>query len=187
VTTGSAHSRASGNPEHDFSAASGSPLPRGRADHVISIAGVTVVADCGGALYWPEEGLLVVSDLHLEKGSSFARRGVFLPPYDTAATLAKLGLLIARYAPRCMIALGDNFHDGGGADRLHDSDRGNLRALQRGVTGFGSPAIMILNPQSASAGASSPPWPWGRSPSDMSRRRRRRTARSPGICIQWRG
>jgi DNA ligase-associated metallophosphoesterase len=97
----------------------------------IRIAGVTVVADCGGALYWPEEGLLAVADLHLEKGSSFARRGVLLPPYDTAATLARLGELVARYAPRCVIALGDNFHDGGGADRLQDSDRDHLRALQR--------------------------------------------------------
>ena len=131
MNTGPAHSRASGNPD-DFSTAPGSPLPRGRADHVISIAGVAVVADCGGALYWPEEGLLVVADLHLEKGSSFAHRGVFLPPYDTSATLARLGQLIARYAPRCVIALGDNFHDGDGAGRLQDSDRDHLRALQRG-------------------------------------------------------
>ena len=36
------------------------------------------------------EGLLVVADLHLEKGSSYAARGVLLPPYDTAATLARL-------------------------------------------------------------------------------------------------
>ena len=69
-----------------------------RADVVV--AGIALVADCAGALYWPEEGLLVVADLHLEKGSSFATRGVLLPPYDTAATLAKLGALIARYAPR---------------------------------------------------------------------------------------
>ncbi|MEA2987071.1 MAG: uncharacterized protein QOD94_3325 [Alphaproteobacteria bacterium] len=132
MTTSPAHSRASGNPDDDFSAASEAPLPQRGADTVIAVANIEVVADCGGALYWPEEGLLVVSDLHLEKGSSFAQRGVFLPPYDTAATLTRLGLLIARYAPRCVIALGDNFHDGGGADRLHDSDRGNLRALQRG-------------------------------------------------------
>jgi DNA ligase-associated metallophosphoesterase len=103
-----------------------------RASGEITLAGVTVVADCGGALYWPEEGLLAVADLHLEKGSSFAKRGVFLPPYDSAATLARLGQLVTYYAPRCVIALGDNFHDGGGADRLQDSDRANLRALQRG-------------------------------------------------------
>lgn len=98
----------------------------------IALATVTLVADCGGALYWPEEGLLAVADLHLEKGSSFAKRGVFLPPYDSAATLARLVQLITRYAPRCVIALGDNFHDGEGAQRLHETDRDNLRALQRG-------------------------------------------------------
>ena len=49
-----------------------------------------LVADAAGALYWPEQGLLAVADLHLEKGSSFAARGVLLPPYDTAATLARL-------------------------------------------------------------------------------------------------
>ena len=54
----------------------------------IAIAGVTLLADLSGALYWEEERLLVVSDLHLEKGSSFAVRGILLPPFDTAATLA---------------------------------------------------------------------------------------------------
>ena len=38
----------------------------------------------------PALRLLVVSDLHLEKGSSFARRGMLVPPYDTAATLLAL-------------------------------------------------------------------------------------------------
>jgi hypothetical protein len=76
--------------------------------------------------------LLVVSDLHLEKGSSFAARGVLLPPYDSAATLAGLARLIAHYAPRCVVALGDSFHDGGGPARLAPEDRATLRALQRG-------------------------------------------------------
>ena len=56
----------------------------------ISISGISLLCDPCGALYWPEHGLLAVSDLHLEKGSSFARRGMLLPPYDTAATLARL-------------------------------------------------------------------------------------------------
>ena len=68
----------------------------------MAIASVALVADPAGALYWPEQGLLAVADLHLEKGSSFAARGQLLPPYDTAATLARLGRLIARYAPRCV-------------------------------------------------------------------------------------
>jgi uncharacterized protein len=98
----------------------------------IGVAGVALVADCAGALYWPEEGILAVADLHLEKGSSFAARGVLLPPYDTAATLARIAALVARYAPRTVIALGDSFHDGKGPARVAASDRTTLAALQRG-------------------------------------------------------
>lgn len=94
--------------------------------------GIALHADCAGALYWAEESLLVVADLHLEKGSSFARRGMLLPPYDTTETLARLARLIAHYAPRRVIALGDNFHDGGGPARLSVADRTSLAALQRG-------------------------------------------------------
>ena len=75
---------------------------------------------------------LAVADLHLEKGSSFAARGQLLPPYDTATTLARLSHLIADYTPRCVVALGDSFHDGGGPARLGESDRENLRIMQRG-------------------------------------------------------
>jgi DNA ligase-associated metallophosphoesterase len=85
-----------------------------------------------GVLYWPELRLLAVADLHLEKGSSFAERRVLLPPYDTAATLARLAQAIARYAPRTVVALGDSFHDGRGPARLADTDRMMLRGLQRG-------------------------------------------------------
>ncbi len=103
-----------------------------RAGHVVAVAGVGLVADPQGALYWPEHSLLAVSDLHLEKGSSFAARGLLMPPYDTAATLARLTKLIAHYAPRVVVALGDSFHDGGGPARLSGEDRDNLTAMQRG-------------------------------------------------------
>jgi DNA ligase-associated metallophosphoesterase len=127
VTVSPAYSRASGNPDED-----GSPLARGRADHIVAVAGIALVADPDGALYWPEQSLLAVADLHLEKGSSFAARGVLLPPYDSAATLARLAQLILRYAPRRVVALGDSFHDGGGHARLASNDRETLTGLQRG-------------------------------------------------------
>ncbi len=98
----------------------------------IAIAGVSLLADPSGALYWSEHGLLAVADLHLEKGSSFAAHGVLLPPYDSAATLARLARLVAQYAPRCVVALGDSFHDGGGPARLAGDDRDILRSLQHG-------------------------------------------------------
>lgn len=100
--------------------------------NVVALAGVSLFADPDGAIYWPEQGLLAVADLHLEKGSSFAARGMLLPPYDTAATLARLARLITHYAPRCVIALGDSFHDGGGPARLSEVDRDGLRVMQRG-------------------------------------------------------
>lgn len=96
----------------------------------VRVAGVDMVADLSGALFWEEERLLVVSDLHLEKGSSFAARGVLLPPYDTAATLARLGAAIMRHHPRLVIALGDSFHDRDAHERLSASDRESLSALQ---------------------------------------------------------
>jgi uncharacterized protein len=98
----------------------------------ITVAGVTLIADLAGALYWPDERLLVVSDLHLEKGSSFAARGVLLPPYDTAATLERIAGILSRHDVRIVISLGDNFHDPGGPARLADADRSSLSALQRG-------------------------------------------------------
>jgi len=101
-------------------------------DEGLSIAGVSLVGDCAGVLYWPAERALIVADLHFEKGSSYARRGILLPPYDTAATLARLTQLIVRYNPAAVIALGDSFHDRDGPARLGDSERDSLRALQAG-------------------------------------------------------
>jgi DNA ligase-associated metallophosphoesterase len=101
-------------------------------DEAITVAGVTFTADPDGTLYWPEPGLLAVADLHLEKGSSFAARGMLLPPYDTAATLLRLARLIRYYGPRCVVALGDSFHDGRAPARLSRDDRDSLNALQCG-------------------------------------------------------
>jgi len=103
------------------------PAARGA---ILEVLGVSFIADLSGALFWEEQGLLVVSDLHLEKGSSFARRGVLLPPYDTAATLALLGVLIGRRNPRMVIALGDSFHDSDAHNRLSRADSEAIVAMQ---------------------------------------------------------
>jgi hypothetical protein len=89
-----------------------------------------MVADLSGALFWEEQSLLVVSDLHLEKGSSFAARGVLLPPYDTVATLGRLASAIARHDPKTVIALGDSFHDEDAYERLSAPNRAAIAALQ---------------------------------------------------------
>ena len=73
-----------------------------------------------------------LSLISISKGSAYAARKVFLPPYDTAETLEALGRLIASYRPRAVAALGDSFHDGRAGERLSVEDRGRIRALQAG-------------------------------------------------------
>jgi DNA ligase-associated metallophosphoesterase len=112
----------------------------------VALQGVAFAVDLFGALVWRAERLLVVSDLHLEKGSSFAARGTLLPPFDTAATLARLAAVIARHDPRTVIALGDSFHDEGGPSRLSRDDRDAIGAMQQGrdwiwILGNHDPAI----------------------------------------------
>lgn len=98
----------------------------------IIVNGMTAVCDPRGALYLPAQDCLVVSDLHLEKGAAFARRGMMLPPYDTLATLNLLSAVILRYDPRLVISLGDNFHDRRGSALLPEIFRDQIRALSRG-------------------------------------------------------
>lgn len=96
------------------------------------IHGVAAVCDPLGALYLADAGILVVSDLHLEKGAAFARRGMLLPPYDTLATLTVLAAVISRYDPKIVVSLGDNFHDRVGSEHLPEEFRSLIVTMARG-------------------------------------------------------
>lgn len=93
------------------------------------LCGVTVTALPHGALWVGEAKALIVSDLHLEKGSSFALRGQMLPPYDTHATLTRVAALMEAMAPEIVVSLGDSFHDGAGVARLAARDRALLQNM----------------------------------------------------------
>lgn len=95
----------------------------------VTLAGVAVEALAEGALWIADARTLVVSDLHLEKGSAYASRGQFLPPYDTRATLARLAALVMRLEPACVVSLGDSFHDVAGPARMDDEDAHTLAQL----------------------------------------------------------
>jgi len=95
----------------------------------VIVNGETLALDPAGAAYCPAESTLVLADLHFEKGSSFARRGNMLPPYDTKETLARIAALVARYAPARVISLGDSFHDPEGPARLDAASRAHLTHL----------------------------------------------------------
>ena len=82
-----------------------------------------------GGLYWRARRTLLVADLHLEKFSSYARKGQMLPPYDTGLTLKRLEADLARTGTVEVIALGDSFHRDEGTTSLLDADRLRLVGL----------------------------------------------------------
>jgi hypothetical protein len=92
-----------------------------------------ILADPAGLLVLPDHAVLVVSDLHFEKGSSFAPGGQLVPPYDTRTTLARLAAGIARHRPETVIALGDSFHDRRADTRMHDTDAARLADMVASV------------------------------------------------------
>jgi DNA ligase-associated metallophosphoesterase len=98
---------------------------------VIEVNGEALLLDAAGALLWVAERTLVFADLHFEKGSSFARRGQMLPPYDTRTTLKRIDALIARHTPKRVVALGDSFHDRDASARLDEQDRALLLDLSK--------------------------------------------------------
>ena len=78
--------------------------------HDFTFAGAALRALPSGALWWPEAGLLVVSDLHLGKSERVARRtGQMLPPYEARETLSRLASDIARTDPAEVICRMINF------------------------------------------------------------------------------
>ena len=95
----------------------------------IHLGGHRLLLDPLGAAVWPEAGLLVVADLHFEKGSAAARRGQLVPPWDTSLTLDRLELLLRAWRPRTVVALGDSFHDVHGPGRMAAGDAARLRAM----------------------------------------------------------
>ena len=128
----------------------------------IHLAGERLMLDPAGALFWPAVRLLAVADLHLEKGSTFARMGTLLPPWDSRVTLDRLTLLLRRWSPAVVLALGDAFHDRAGASRLPGAEAARLRAITAAhrfvwVTGNHDPAPSEgLSGESAEAFAAGP-------------------------------
>ena len=92
---------------------------------------VALYPDLSGALHVPELQALIIADLHLEQGSSLARRGIRVPPFDTAITLNHLEAVIEKFAPQRLIFLGDSFHDGEGEARLPEEHLHLLQKISR--------------------------------------------------------
>jgi uncharacterized protein len=101
--------------------------------HHFTLAGTALAALPSGALFWPGEAALCVSDLHFGKSERLARRGgSLLPPYETRATLERLDADIEATKARRVICLGDSFDDLEALNGLEPSDQLWLTRLMAG-------------------------------------------------------
>jgi DNA ligase-associated metallophosphoesterase len=98
-----------------------------------TLAGAALTALPSGALHWPAQDLLCVSDLHLGKSERRARRGAApLPPYETRDTLIRLAADLHRTGATTVICLGDSFDDTAAAHALPEEERLWIATLQAG-------------------------------------------------------
>lgn len=98
-----------------------------------SLAGAGLTALGSGALWWGEQRLLVVSDLHLGKTERILRRGgPSLPPYETRDTLIRLENDLNATNAATVVCLGDSFDDVEAARTLPEADRLWINRLQAG-------------------------------------------------------
>jgi hypothetical protein len=93
------------------------------------ICGVDAACDHAGCLFLPDFSMLVVADLHLEKGAAFAARGRMLPPWDTLATLDRLAARIDAWRPETVVSLGDGFHREESSGCMPPAFAGKLKAM----------------------------------------------------------
>lgn len=118
--------------------------------YAFTLADQALLALATGALYWPAQDLLCVSDLHLGKSERLARRGgTLLPPYETRETLTRLDGALAATGARQVVCLGDSFDDGAAEGGLEEDDRLRLSALMAGrswtwIAGNHDPAPLAL-------------------------------------------
>ncbi len=98
-----------------------------------TLAGAPLVALGSGALHWPDQDLLCVSDLHLGKSERQARlTGAQLPPYEISDTLGRLESDLKLTNAGTVICLGDSFDDHAAVEALPERERLWIAALQAG-------------------------------------------------------
>ncbi len=102
-------------------------------NHEFTFCGAQLQARASKCLWWADQSLLCVSDMHLGKQSRNAKRGGgMLPPYATQDTLVRLADEIAHLQPRTVICLGDSFDDLDAETEMSANDRSTLVQMMAG-------------------------------------------------------
>lgn len=76
----------------------------------IKINNNNFILHCSGALYWKEQKMLLISDVHLGKVSHFRKYGSALPDTAKFRNFAKLKAATEYFDPEKICFLGDLFH-----------------------------------------------------------------------------
>lgn len=101
--------------------------------YAFEFCGETLHALPSGALFWPAQGVLCVSDLHFGKAQRYAGQGgSALPPYETQDTLLRLDEDISKCGASTVICLGDSFDRVQASRDLDDAARAWITRMQAG-------------------------------------------------------
>lgn len=88
----------------------------------VTIREEELILDKERAIYFPQQALLAISDLHLGKTAHFRKAGLQVPSTLAHNDLKRLGLLIEHYQPKTLLINGDMFHHGLNTD-IEDFER----------------------------------------------------------------
>ena len=78
--------------------------------HTLAINGQNFTMHPAGSLYWEEEGLLMISDIHLGKVSHFRKYGTAVPRGVISENFILLDESLEFFRPAKLYFLGDLFH-----------------------------------------------------------------------------
>ena len=98
-----------------------------------SISENELVAMPSGALWWPAQSILCVSDLHFGKSNRLARIGQsWIPPYENQDTLLRLETDLETTSAKKIICLGDSFDDNEASQSLPSDELLWITKMQAG-------------------------------------------------------
>jgi DNA ligase-associated metallophosphoesterase len=106
-----------------------------------------------GGLWWPDQRVLFVADLHLGKEATFRSGGIAIPRGATEATLDRISRMLNRCQVDRLIILGDLFH---ARSSLASDVQGSLDAFRGRHEG--TQLTLVKGNHDASTGALPPRW-----------------------------
>tara|TARA_R100000935_G_scaffold13195_1_gene26471 strand:- start:1557 stop:2192 length:636 start_codon:yes stop_codon:yes gene_type:complete len=76
----------------------------------IQLANQTFILHHSGTMYWEEQEMLLISDVHLGKISHFRKYGSAVPQAAILENFKRMDLVVEFFSPRSIVFMGDLFH-----------------------------------------------------------------------------